>query len=63
MMCDTKLLEASLMRKIILFLVANFQFWIIAPTVNADEIIKCKTPAGRIIYSDVPCAKQGAKSV
>lgn len=49
------------MSKTLSVLVAILQFWIISPTVSADEIIKCRTPAGRIIYSDVPCEKQGAK--
>ncbi len=49
------------MSKTLSVLVATLQFWIISPTVSADEIIKCQTPAGRIIYSDVPCEKQGAK--
>ena len=30
---------------------------------NAQEIIKCHSPRGQIIYSDVPCEKLGAKSI
>lgn len=46
-----------------LFLIAIFQFWIISPTVSADEIIKCRSRTGRTIYSDVPCETQGASSL
>jgi len=34
--------------------------WLIAPPVSAEVIVKCLSPTGQVIYSDVPCEKQGA---
>jgi hypothetical protein len=31
--------------------------------VHANDIIKCRSPRGQIIYSDMPCEKMGAKII
>jgi len=39
---------------------AIFLLWLIAPPVSAEVIVKCLSRTGEVIYSDVPCEKQGA---
>ena len=31
------------------------QLWLISPLVSADEIVKCRSRTGQLIYSDAPC--------
>jgi clan AA aspartic protease (TIGR02281 family) len=39
---------------------AMLLLWLVAPSVSAEVIVKCLSHTGEVIYSDVPCEKQGA---
>jgi len=39
------------------------QLWLISPLVSADEIVKCRSRTGQLIYSDAPCEKQSASRI
>jgi hypothetical protein len=43
--------------------IASFALFCCVAPAQADDIIKCRSPRGQIIYSDVPCEKLGAKSI
>jgi len=34
--------------------------WLASSLASAADVVKCRTNTGRVIYSDVPCEKQGA---
>jgi aspartyl protease family protein len=37
--------------------------WLISSLVSADEIVKCRSGTGQVIYSDVPCERQSASPI
>jgi clan AA aspartic protease (TIGR02281 family) len=52
-------LDIGVLSRVVLGL-AIFLPWLIAPPASAGVIVKCLSHTGEVIYSDVPCEKQGA---
>lgn len=47
----------------LVFLFTPLEFSMVSHTVGATEIVKCRSRTGQVIYSDVPCEKQGASTI
>lgn len=52
-------LDIGMLNHVVLGL-AILLLWLIAPPASAGIIVKCLSHTGEVLYSDVPCEKQGA---